>query len=57
MECEFPSISANREEIREIFKNTVTIAVLGLSPKPEKDSHKVAKYLQEAATSKVSLFI
>jgi len=46
MECEFPSISANREEIREIFKNTKTIAVLGLSPKPEKDSHEVAKYLQ-----------
>ncbi len=46
-ECEFPSVNANREEIKAIFQNVKTIAVLGLSPDPDKDSHIVAKYLQE----------
>ncbi|WP_201352907.1 CoA-binding protein [Hydrogenimonas urashimensis] len=48
MECEFPTINANPEEIREIFEEVETIAVIGLSPDPSKDSHRVAKYLQEA---------
>ncbi len=47
MECEFPTVNANPEEFREIFENVKTIAIPGLSPKPEKDSHRVAKYLQE----------
>jgi len=47
MECEFPSVNANKQEIKDIFNSVKTIAVLGLSPKSEKDSHKVAKYLQE----------
>ena len=47
MECEFPTINANREEIKEIFEITKTIAVVGLSPDESKDSHRVAKYLQE----------
>ncbi len=33
--------------IREIFEKIRTVAVLGLSPKPGRDSHKVARYLQE----------
>ena len=33
--------------IRELLENNKTIAILGLSPKPERDSYKVAKYLQE----------
>jgi len=33
-------------EIREILKNAKTIAVVGLSPKPEKDSHAVSAYLK-----------
>ena len=47
MECEFPSVNANKQEIEEIFNSVKTIAVLGLSPDPEKASHRVAKYLQE----------
>jgi len=47
MECEFPTINSNKEEMREIFESVKTIAVLGLSPNPEKASHKVAAYLQE----------
>ena len=47
MECEFPSVNSNKQEIQEIFKSVKTIAVLGLSPNPEKDSHHVAQYLKE----------
>jgi len=47
MECEFPSVNANKQEIKEIFSSVKTIAILGLSPNETKDSHKVAKYLQE----------
>jgi len=48
MECEFPVVNSNIDEIKGIFAEVKTIAVVGLSPNPQKDSHKVAKYLQEA---------
>lgn len=47
MECEMPQINSNQEEMKKYFQETKTIAVLGASPKEEKDSHKVAKYLLE----------
>jgi predicted CoA-binding protein len=47
MECEFPSVNSNKQEIKEIFQDVKTIAVLGLSPDESKDSYRVAKYLQE----------
>ena len=46
MECEFPTVNADPEQMREIFETVKTIAIPGLSPNPEKDSHRVAKYLQ-----------
>ena len=46
MECEFPSVNANKEQIKDIFKSVKTIAVLGLSPDESKDSNRVASYLQ-----------
>ena len=46
MECDFPIINSNKQEIREIFSSVKTIAVLGLSPDEDKPSHRVAKYLQ-----------
>lgn len=49
MECEFPTLNANKEEIKEIFSTVKTIAVLGLSPDASKASYRVAKYLQEVA--------
>ena len=47
MECEFPSVNSTSDEIKEIFSNTKTIAILGLSPDVSKASHRVAKYLKE----------
>lgn len=46
MECEFPSINSNNEEIKKIFDETKTIAIIGCSPNPEKASNKVANYLK-----------
>ena len=56
MECEFPQFNANEEEIREIFKSIKTIAVVGLSPNPQKDSHRVAKYLQSVGYKIVPIY-
>jgi len=56
MECEFPSVNSNKEEIKEIFDSIKTIAVLGLSPDETKDSHRVAKYLQEAGYTIVPVY-
>ncbi len=47
VECEIPRVNSNPDEIRDILSEVKTIAVIGLSPNPEKDSHRVAKYLQE----------
>ena len=33
--------------IKDILDSTKTIAILGLSPKPERDSNMVARYLQQ----------
>ena len=33
-------------KIKEILENAKTIAILGLSPKPERESNKVARYLK-----------
>lgn len=46
MECEFPTVNSNKDEIKEIFDNTKTIAIVGLSPDSEKASFRVASYLQ-----------
>jgi len=56
MECEFPTVNSNKEEIREIFDSVKTIAVLGLSPDPSKASHRVAKYLQETGYKIVPVY-
>lgn len=56
MECEFPTVNANSEEIRTIFDEVKTIAIIGLSPDPEKDSHKVAQYLQNVGYKIVPVY-
>ncbi len=40
-------IITSDREIRQTLQDAKVIAVLGLSPKPDRDSHKVAKYLKE----------
>ncbi|WP_428023727.1 CoA-binding protein [Arcobacter sp.] len=56
MECEFPTVNSNNEEIREIFNNTKTIAIAGLSPDASKASNMVAKYLQNAGFKIVPIY-
>lgn len=34
-------------QIKDVLERAKTIAVVGLSPKPERDSHDVARYMQE----------
>lgn len=47
LQCEVPEYNPPSEEIKGILEKYKTVAVVGLSPKPERDSHKVAKYLKE----------
>lgn len=47
MECEFPTVNSNSEEIIEIFSKMKSIAVMGLSTDASKPSHFVPKYMQE----------
>ncbi|WP_121627452.1 CoA-binding protein [Poseidonibacter antarcticus] len=56
MECEFPSVNSNNEEIREIFNNTKTIAIAGLSPNEDKASNMVGKYLKQAGFKIVPIY-
>jgi len=42
-----PKSSAEDKEIKEILENNRVVAVVGLSPKPDRASHQVAQYLQE----------
>lgn len=56
MECEFPTINSNTEELKEIFENTKTIAVIGCSPNEEKASNRVANYLKNAGFKMVPVY-
>ncbi len=57
MECEIATVGHNDSDaFREIFASVKTIAIPGLSPKPEKDSHRVAKYLQEVGYKIVPIY-
>ncbi|MDY0052340.1 MAG: CoA-binding protein [Aliarcobacter sp.] len=56
MECEFPTVNSRSEEVIEIFKNTKTIAIAGLSPDASKASNMVAVYLQKAGFKIVPIY-
>jgi hypothetical protein len=56
MECEFPSVNSNKQEIKEIFESVKTIAIIGLSPDETKASHRVAKYLKEVGYKIVPIY-
>lgn len=44
--CEMPDHNPTRDSIRRLLMDSKRIAVVGLSDKPERDSHMVARYLQ-----------
>ena len=46
-ECEFPKFNASSDEIKAILKNAKTIAVVGISAKPDRPSHWIAQYLKD----------
>ena len=46
-ECEFPKANATSAEIAEILRTTKIIAVVGLSPKPERPSYSVSAYMKD----------
>lgn len=56
MECEFATVNSNKEQMKEIFENTKTIAVIGCSPNPEKASNRVANYLKNAGFKMVPVY-
>jgi predicted CoA-binding protein len=56
MECEFPTVNSNSDEVKEIFESVKTIAILGLSPDVTKDSNKVATYLQSVGYKIVPVY-
>jgi len=45
--CEFPAYNSTNDEIKEILTNYKTIAVVGISNKPDRDSFRVASFLKE----------
>jgi hypothetical protein len=45
--CEMPLSNATSEELRRILRTYKTVAVVGLSDRPDRDSHRVAAYLQQ----------
>ncbi|MBW2260295.1 MAG: CoA-binding protein [Deltaproteobacteria bacterium] len=45
--CEIAANNPPPEEMGAILQKYKTVAVVGLSPKPERDSHQVAKYMKE----------
>jgi hypothetical protein len=45
--CEIPDRNPPSEEVVQILETYKRIAVVGCSPKPSRDSHKVARYLLE----------
>jgi len=46
--CEIPLYRPTSKEVEEILEESKTIAVVGLSPKEERDSNEVARYMIEA---------
>jgi len=46
-ECEFPKENATSDEIAAMLRSTKIIAIVGLSPKPERPSFSVSSYMKD----------
>lgn len=46
--CEMPASNPADPEIRTLLEHSRTIAVVGLSDKPDRDSYRVAEYMRRA---------
>ena len=47
IQCGLPDDNPPSDEIKDIIRRSKRIAIVGLSPKEERDSNKVARYLME----------
>lgn len=56
MECEFATINSNAQQMREIFENTKTIAIIGCSPDESKASNRVANYLKNVGFTIIPVY-
>ena len=56
MECELPRVNSNQTEMKAYFQLCKNIAVLGCSPKADKASNRVAKYLLEAGYNMIPIY-
>jgi predicted CoA-binding protein len=56
MECELPRVNSNRDEMKKYFEEAKSIAVLGCSPKADKASNRVAKYLLETGYNMIPVY-
>ncbi|MDX1807970.1 MAG: CoA-binding protein [Sulfurospirillaceae bacterium] len=57
MECPMPTINTNdTSEIKKIFDEVKSIAIIGLSPDESKASNMVAKYLQNAGYKIIPIY-
>jgi predicted CoA-binding protein len=45
--CELPDHNPPTDEIREILERGKVVAIVGLSPRPDRDSNEVARYLMD----------
>ena len=51
-----PPANPNDDEVRALLQRTRRIAVVGLSPKPSRDSHRVSAYMQRAGYEIVPVY-
>jgi hypothetical protein len=49
-------VNSNRDEMKKYFEEAKSIAVLGCSPKADKASNRVAKYLVEAGYTMIPVY-
>ena len=54
--CELPSAKKRDEKLCAMLKDTKVMAVVGLSPKPHRDSNIVANYFKDKRLSFLFLF-